>query len=91
MTTIRQSLLVAWSGNANLQYEKMSEIKMQLSDLQRIEESCKKESKYVKLDHGEKRALHFNAEKMEPIEAEFNGKKGTRYQCALEKYIGESS
>ena len=67
-------------GNANLQYEKM-----QLSDLQRNEVSRKKGSKYIKLKSG-KRTLHFDEEKMEPIKAEF-----TRYQCALEKYIGGSS
>ena len=52
-------------------------------NLRRNEDSRKKDSKYVKLDPGEKRTLHFNAEKMEPLEAEFDGKKSTRYQYTV--------
>ena len=37
-------------------------------NLRRNEESRKKESKYVKLDPGEKITLHFNPEKMEPVD-----------------------
>ena len=36
-------------------------------NLRRNEESRKKESKYVKLESGEKRTLHFDAEKVEPV------------------------
>jgi len=66
----------------------MSEMIAQLSDkakrnLQRNEESRKKENKYVKLDPGEKITLHFNAEKMEPVEVEFDGKKVIRYQYSV--------
>jgi hypothetical protein len=61
---------------------------MNLSDkakknLQRNEESRRKESKYIKLEPGEKRILHFDAEKMEPVEVEFDGKKSTRYQYTV--------
>ena len=49
-------------------------------NLRRNEESRKKNSKYVKLQPGEKTILHFDAEKMEPIEVEFDGNKSIRYQ-----------
>src|SRR5215831_8824337 len=52
-------------------------------NLQRNEESRKNDSQYVKLDPGEKKILHFNAEKMEPVEVEFDGKKVTRYQYTV--------
>jgi len=83
MTVIKESPLVAWSSNVNLQYEKM-----QLSDLQRNEESRKKRKQVYQIKVRKERntAFRHRKEKMEPIEAEF-----TRYQCALEKYIGGSS
>jgi hypothetical protein len=52
-------------------------------NLRRNEESRKKDSKYVKLDPGEKTTLHFNAEKMEPVEVEFDEKKSIRYQYTV--------
>jgi hypothetical protein len=52
-------------------------------NLRRNEESRKKESKYVKLDPGEKVLLHFDAEKMGPVEGEFDGKKVIRYQYTV--------
>jgi hypothetical protein len=52
-------------------------------NLQRNEESRKKESKYVKLDPGEKVLLHFDTEKMGPVEGEFDGKKVIRYQYTV--------
>ena len=52
-------------------------------NLRRNEESRKKESKYVKLQPGEKTTLHFNPEKMEPFEFEFEGKKRLRYQYTV--------
>lgn len=52
-------------------------------NLRRNEESRKKETKYVKLEPGEKRTLHFNAEKMGPVEQEFDGKKVIRYQYTV--------
>jgi hypothetical protein len=48
--------------------------------LQRNEESLKKDSKYIKLDPGEKRILRFDVEKIEQVEAEFECKKSIRYQ-----------
>jgi hypothetical protein len=44
-------------------------------NLRRNEDSRKKDSMYVKLDPGEKKTLHFNAEKMEPVEVEFDEKR----------------
>ncbi len=44
-------------------------------NLGRNEESRKKDSNYVKLVPGEKTTLHFDPEKIEPKEVEFNGKK----------------
>ena len=52
-------------------------------NLRRNEDSRKKDSTYVKLDPGEKGTLHFNAEKMEPVEVEFDGKKNIRYQYTV--------
>jgi hypothetical protein len=67
-----------------------SQIKLgpQLSDkakknLQRNEESRRKESKYIKLEPGEKRILHLDAEKTEPVEAEFDDKKTMRFQYTV--------
>jgi hypothetical protein len=52
-------------------------------NLQRNEESRKKESKYVKLQPGEKATFHFDAEKIDQVEVEFDGKKSIRYQYAI--------
>jgi hypothetical protein len=52
-------------------------------NLRRNEESRKKDSKYVKFQPGEKMTLHFDPEKMEPVEVKFDGKKNTRYQYAV--------
>jgi hypothetical protein len=52
-------------------------------NLQRNEESRKKDSKYVKLEPGEKITLHFDPEKIEPVEVEFEGKKSKRYQYVV--------
>ena len=65
-------------------------------NLRRNEESRNQQSTYIKMQHGEKRVLHFDAEKIEPVEMEFEGKKTTRYQYTVtdpndpdhtEKYI----
>ena len=42
-------------------------------NLRRNEESRKKNSKYVKLQPGEKTILHFYAEKMKPVDVEYDG------------------
>jgi hypothetical protein len=52
-------------------------------NLRRNEESRRKDSKYVKLQSGQKMVLHFDPEKMEPVEVEFDGKKSTRYQYVV--------
>jgi hypothetical protein len=44
------------------------------------EESRKKDSKYVKLEPGEKTILHFDPEKIGPVDVEFEGKISIRYQ-----------
>jgi hypothetical protein len=43
------------------------------------EESRKKDSNYVKLEPAEKITLHFDPEKIEPVDVEFDGKKSIRY------------
>ena len=52
-------------------------------NLRRNEESRRKDSKYIKLESGQKMVLHFDPEKMEPVEVEFDGKKSTRYQYVV--------
>jgi hypothetical protein len=52
-------------------------------NLRRIAELRRKDSKYIKLQAGEKITLYFNAEKIEPVESEFNGKKTQRYQYTV--------
>ena len=42
-------------------------------NLQRIAESRKKDSKFARLEPAEKTTLHFDAEKIEPMEVEFEG------------------
>jgi hypothetical protein len=89
MTMIWQGLHVAWSDNANLPKEKSEKMTKEISEkakenLRRNEESRKKESKYIKLESGEKRVLlRFDPEKMKPVEVEFDGKKRTRYQYVV--------
>jgi hypothetical protein len=65
-----------------------TEMEAQLSEkakenLQRNEESRKKDSKYVKLEPGERVTLHFDPEKIDQVELEFDGKKTKRYQYAV--------
>ena len=52
-------------------------------NLERIAESRKKDSKFVRLEPGEKTTLHFDAEKIEPVDVEFEGKKSIRYQYTV--------
>jgi hypothetical protein len=49
-------------------------------NLKRNAELREKENKFIKLEPNEKRVLEFNPEKIEPVEAEFNGKKAQRYR-----------
>jgi hypothetical protein len=52
-------------------------------NFRRNEESRKKDSNYVKLEPGEKTTLHFDPEKIEPVDVEFEGKKSIRYQYTV--------
>jgi hypothetical protein len=52
-------------------------------NLERIADSRKKDSKFVRLEPGEKTALHFDPEKIEPVDVEFEGKKSIRYQYTV--------
>ena len=52
-------------------------------NLERIAESRKKDSKFVRLEPGEKTTLHFDPEKIEPVDVEFEGKKSIRYQYTV--------
>jgi hypothetical protein len=64
---------------------KMATIETTLSpkakeNLQKNAELRQKDNKFIKLQPSEKRILQFNPEKIEQVEAEFNGKKTTRYR-----------
>src|SRR5215216_7355775 len=48
--------------------------------LQRNAELRQRDSKFIKIGPGEKKALTFNPEKIEQVEAEFNGKKSMRFR-----------
>jgi hypothetical protein len=52
-------------------------------NLERIAESRKKDSKFIRLEPGEKTTLHFDPEKIEPVDVEFEGKKSIRYQYTV--------
>ncbi len=52
-------------------------------NLQRNAELRQKDSKFIKLQPGEKKVLQFNPENIEQVEAEFNGKKTQRYQYTV--------
>lgn len=52
-------------------------------NLQRNAELRQKDNKFVKLQPSEKRVIQFNPEKIEQVEAEFNGKKSQRYRYAV--------
>ena len=43
--------------------------------LQRNAELRQRDNKFIKVEPGEKKVLQFNPEKIEQVEAEFNGKK----------------
>src|SRR5919107_5030737 len=48
-----------------------------------MQSSDKKNSKYIKLQPSEKKVYQFNPEKIEQVEAEFNGKKSQRYRYTV--------
>jgi hypothetical protein len=47
-------------------------------NLKRNEELRRKSSKWIKLQAGEKTTVHFDPEKIEAVESEFNGRKTQR-------------
>ena len=62
--------------------------------LQRNAELRQRDSKFIKIGPGEKKVLTFNPEKIEQVEAEFNGKKSMRFRYTViedgsgqEKYL----
>jgi hypothetical protein len=52
-------------------------------NLKRNAELREKDNKFIKLEPNEKRVLEFNPEKIEQVEAEFNGKKSQRYRYVV--------
>ena len=52
-------------------------------NLRKNAELRQKNSKFIKIQPGEKTVLQFNPEKMEQTEAVFNGKKTQRYQYTV--------
>ena len=64
--------------------------------LQRNAELRQKDNKFIKIEPGQKKILKFNPEKIEEVEAEFNGKKSLRFRYTVieeggtdqEKYLG---
>jgi hypothetical protein len=51
--------------------------------LQRNAELRQKDNKFIKLQSGEKRMFQFFPEKIEQVEAEFNGKKSMRFRYTV--------
>jgi hypothetical protein len=52
-------------------------------NLQRNAELRQKDNKFVKLQPNEKKVYQFDPEKIEQVEAEFNGKKSQRYRYTV--------
>src|SRR5215204_6541077 len=52
-------------------------------NLQRNAELRQKDNRFIKLQPSEKRVIQFNPEKIEQVEAEFNGKKSQRYRYTV--------
>jgi hypothetical protein len=52
-------------------------------NLQRNVEVREKGNKFIKIQPSEKKALEFDPEKIEQVEAEFNGKKSQRYRYTV--------
>ena len=51
--------------------------------MKRNAELREKDNKFIKLEPSEKRVPEFNPEKIEQVEAEFNGKKNQRYRYTV--------
>lgn len=52
-------------------------------NLQKNAERRQKDNKFVKLQPSEKKVYQFDPEKIEQVEAEFNGKKSQRYRYTV--------
>jgi hypothetical protein len=52
-------------------------------NLQKNAQLRQKDNKFVKLEPSEKKVYQFNPEKIEQVEAEFNGKKSQRYRYSV--------
>jgi hypothetical protein len=52
-------------------------------NLQRNAEIRQRDNKFIKLQPGEKKILRFFPEKIEQVEAEFNGKKSMRFRYTV--------
>ena len=52
-------------------------------NLQKNAELRQKDNKFIKLQPSEKKVLQFDPEKIEQVEAEFNGKKTMRYRYTV--------
>lgn len=52
-------------------------------NLRRNEELRQKDSKYIKIESAKDKVLHFNPEKIEPHESEYNGQKSMRYRYTV--------
>ena len=52
-------------------------------NLQRNAEVRQRDNKFIKLQSGEKKILQFFPEKIEQVEAEFNGKKSMRFRYTV--------
>jgi hypothetical protein len=62
--------------------------------LQRNAELRQRDNRFIKIGPGEKKVLSFNPEKIDQVEAEFNGKKSMRFRYTImedrsgdEKYL----
>ena len=51
--------------------------------LQRNAELRQRDNKFIKIEPGQKNILKFNPEKIEQVEAEFNGKKSLRFRYTV--------
>lgn len=52
-------------------------------NLQKNAESRKNDTKFLKFEPGEKKTLHFDTEKIEQVDLEFEGKVSRRYRYAV--------
>src|SRR5688500_18333569 len=59
--------------------------------LQRNAELRQKDNKFIKVEPGQRKILKFNPEKIEQVEADFNGKKSIRFRYTVMEEGGSSS